>query len=158
MSWIVKDLWKALEAKRGQYEDLIQEDTFKAIEIVNQIASEVGRHWGVFIQLNFPPGHHKLTVPGLGHRDLSLLVYRDRKKFDRVSESEVKLALGPLNPLSFDSAGFGYEGFRVRLPGGRIDCLPGGVHLWCEVTPEVLRFLDWLFSKAYELKPYVMPG
>jgi hypothetical protein len=158
LSWIIKDLWKALEAKRGQYEDLIQEDTIKAFEIVNQIASEVGGRWGVFIQLNFPPGRHKPTVLGLGHRDLTLLVYRDRKKFDSVSESEVKQALGPLNPLSFDSAGFGYEGFRVRLPAGRIDCLPGGVHLWCEITPEVLGFLDWLFSKAYELKPFKESG
>ncbi len=158
MSWIIKDLWKALEANRGRYEDLIQEDTIKAFAIVNQIVSELGGRWGVFIQLNFPPGHHKPTMSGLGHRDLTLLVYRDRKKFDSVSEAEVKQAFASLNPLSFDSAGFGYEGFRVRLPAGRIDCLPGGVHLWCEITPEVLGFLDWLFTKAYELKPFKESG
>ena len=157
MSWIIKDLWKELEAKRGQYEDLIQEDRIEAFGIVNRIASEVGGHWGVFVQLNFPPGHHKLTVSGLGHRDLTLLVYRDRKRFDPVTELEVKRAFEPLNPLSFDPAGFGYEGFRVRLPSGRIDCLPGGVHVWCEITPEVLGFLDWLFTNAYELKPFKKP-
>ncbi len=158
MSWIIKDLWKALESKRVQYEDLLGEDTIKAFEIVNQIASELGGRWGVFIQLNFPPGHRKPTISSLGHRDLTLLVYRDRKKFVSVSESEVKHAFGPLNPLSFDSAGFGYEGFRVRLPAGRIDCLPGGVHVWCEITPEVLRFLDWLFTRAYEMEPFKGSG
>lgn len=82
-----------------------------------------------------------------------MLVYRDRKKFDPVTEAEVKQAFGTLNPLSFDSVGFGYEGFRARLPTGRIDCLPGGVHVWCEITPDVLRVLDWLFTNAYGLKP-----
>ena len=159
MSWIIKELWKALEAKRGEYEDLLEdEDTLQVFQIINQIASEVGGHWGVFIQLNFPPGHGKPTMSGLGHRDLTLLVHRDRKKFDPVSESEVKEALGTLNPLSFDPAGFGYQGFRARLPAGRIDCLPGGVHLWCEITPEVLGFLDWLFTRAYGLKPFKESG
>ena len=157
MSWIVNDLWEALEARRGEYEDLVQKDMIRTFEIVNQIASEVGGRWGVFIQLNFPPGHQNPSVPGLGHRDLTLLVYRDRKKFDMVTEPEVKRAFGPLSPLSFDGAGFGYEGFRVRLPAGRIDCLPGGVHLWCEITSEVLRFLDWLFTNAYELTPFKKP-
>ena len=158
MSWIINDLWKELETRRGQYEHLIRQDPIKAFEIINQIASEVGRRWGVFVQLNFPPGHDRPSVSKLGHRDLTLLVYSDRKKFVTVSESEVKHALGPLNPVSFDSAGFGYEGFRVSLPAGRIDCLPGGVHLWCEITSEVLRFLDWLFTKAYEPKPFEKPG
>ncbi len=154
MSWIIKDLWKALEAKRGEFEDLLEEDRIKAFEIVNRIATEVGGRWKVFVQLNFPPGHDRPSVSGLGHRDLTLLVFRERKKFDPVTELEVKQAFAPLNPLSFDSAGFGYEGFRVRLPAGRIDCLPGGVHLWCEITPEVLRVLDWLFTNAYGLKSY----
>ena len=81
-----------------------------------------------------------------------MLVFRDRKKFMNVSESEVRHAFDLLHPISIDSAGFGYEGFRVRLSNGRIDCLPGGVHLWCEITAQVLAILDWLFTSAYGLK------
>ncbi|HEY4822561.1 MAG TPA: hypothetical protein VIH83_02620, partial [Candidatus Bathyarchaeia archaeon] len=88
----------------------------------------------------------------LGHRNISILVYRDRDKFEGITEQELKEAFRSLNPASFDTAGFGYEGFRVRLPSGRIDCLPGGVHLWCDITPEVLGFLDWLFEHGYQLK------
>ena len=111
----------------------------------------MGQRWGLFVQLNFPPGRDKPRANELGHRDLTLLVYRDRKKFDPISDLDVRQAFKPLNPLSLDSAGFGYEGFRVRLPAGRIDCLPGGVHLWCEITPVVLSVLDWLFTNAYGL-------
>lgn len=153
MSWIVSDLWRTLEFRREEYDRLLKENGIKAFEIINRLAAEVGARWGTFLQLNFPPGQENATQPGLGHRNLTMLVYRDRKKFDPVSESDVKKAFAPLNPLSFDSAGFRYEGFRVRLPTGRIDCLPGGVHLWCEITPDVLRVLDWLFPNAYGIKP-----
>jgi len=128
------------------------DDRITAYEIVNRIASDVGTKWSVFIQLNFPPGQAGFSSSSLGHRNLTILVFRDRKKFANVSESEVKHAFDPLNPTSTDSAGFGYEGFRVRLSNGRIDCLPGGVHLWCEITPEILGVLDWLFANAYGMK------
>ncbi len=120
---------------------------------MNRIAAEVGRRWGVFLQLNFPPGRTLKDVNTLGRRDLTILVHRDRKKFENVTEQDLKGALQPLNPVSFENAGFGYEGLRVRLPSGRIDCLPGGVHLWVEIGPEVLAFLDWLFVNAYGLNP-----
>lgn len=153
MSWIVRDLWQTLEARRLEYQILLEGEKIEGFTVINRIASEVGRRWEVFLQLNFPPGTEKSGSSGLGHRDVTMLVYRDRKKFDRVSENEVKRAFGLLNPLSFDSAGFGYEGFRARLSNGRIDCLPGGVHLWCDITSEILQFLDWLFTNAYGLKP-----
>jgi len=127
-------------------------DRTTAYEIINRIAADVGTKWGLFIQLNFPPGQSKFSPSGLGHRNVTMLVFRDRKKFTNVSESEVKQAFDPLNPTAIDNAGFGYEGFRVKFSDGRIDCLPGGVHLWCETTPQVLEVLDWIFVNAYGMK------
>ena len=153
MSWIIKDLWKNLELRQPEYASFLNDDDkISAYEILNRIAFDVGTKWGVFLQLNFPPGQSRLSSSNLGHRDLTMLVFRDRKKFTDVSESEVKHAFDPLSPTAVDSAGFGYEGFRVRLSNGRIDCLPGGVHIWCEITPQVLQVLDWLFTNAYGLK------
>jgi hypothetical protein len=89
----------------------------------------------------------------LGHQDLSILVHRGQEKFDPVSEEDVKKVFERLNPLSFESSKRNQDGFKAQFSDGRIDCLPGGVHLWCEITPEVLGVLDWLFTKAYGLKP-----
>jgi len=153
LSWIITDLWKTLELHQSEYANLLtDDDRITAYEIINRIASDVGSKWGVFLQLNFPPGQTNVSSSNLGHRNLTVLVFRDRKKFANVSESEVKQAFDPLNPVAIDSAGFGYEGFRVRLSNGRIDCLPGGVHLWCEITPQVLEVLDWLFANAYGME------
>ena len=152
MSWIVRDLWRALEERREEFEKLLAQGKTQAFERINRIASEVAAKWGVFLQLNFPPGQSLPDLEELGHRNISILVYRDRDKFEGITEQELKEAFRSLNPVSFDTAGFGYEGFRVELPTGRIACLPGGVHLWCDITPEVLRFLDWLFEHGYQLK------
>ncbi len=154
MSWIIKDLWKNLELRQSEYTNLLKDDNDRitAFGILNRIASDVGTKWGVFLQLNFPPGHPRLSSSNLGHGNLTMLVFRDRKKFTNVSESEIRHAFDSLKPTAIEATGFGYEGFRVRLSNGQIDCLPGGVHLWCEITPEVLDVLDWLFTNAYGMK------
>jgi hypothetical protein len=151
LSWIVKDLWRALEEERAEYEVLLEQGKLQAFETINRIASEVGKKHGVFLQVNFPPGRSLTRATDIGHQDLSLLVHRDRKKFQGTTVKELRETFQSLKPFSIDDAGFGYEGFKVKLASGRIDCLPGGVHLWCKVTEDVLRFLDWLFEHAYQM-------
>jgi hypothetical protein len=153
VSWIVKDLWDTLGKRRREFESLWQDRTLRAFETINWIANEVGERWGVLIQINFPPGQERPDVARLGHRNLSILVDKNRKKFESVTEDEVKQAAQRMNPLSFDPARFGHEGFRAKIASGRIDCLPSGVHLWCNITPEVLDFLDWIFENGYGLSP-----
>jgi hypothetical protein len=153
VSWIIKDLWDTLDKRRGEFENLWQDHTLRAVETINWIASEVGERWGVLIQINFPPGQERPDVARIGRRNVSILVDKNRKKFETITEDDVKRALQPLSPQSFEPARFGHEGFRANLPGGRIDCLPSGVHLWCTITPEVLEFLGWIFVNGYGLNP-----
>ena len=153
MSWIIRDLWKTLEERRREYLPLLDQGKLDGFTRVNQIAASVGEKHGVFLQVNFPPGRDRGERGEIGHRDLSILVHRERRAFEGITEKELREALGPLKPVAIDASGYGYQGFRVKLASGRIDCLPGGVHLWCEITPEVVRFLDWLFLNAYGLKP-----
>ncbi len=153
MSWIIRDLWSSLEARRDDYAVLLDKDKIRAFGIISQIANEVGQRYKVLLQLNFPPGQSSLRLEGLGHRDLSLLVHRGREKFAPVSEAEIKIVFERLRPTTFERLKQAQEGFKVQLSNGRIDCLPGGVHIWCEITPKVLEVLDWLFANAYGLRP-----
>ncbi len=153
MSWILRDLWSTLEARRDEYAALVDTNRIRAFEVVSRIAYEVGQRYGVLLQLNFPPGQYGPRLKDLGHRDLSMLVQRGTDKFEPVSENEVKRMFEPLNPKSFEPLKRGQEGFKAQLTEGRIDCLPGGVHLWCQITTEILEILDWLFANAYGLGP-----
>ena len=153
MSWIIRDLWSTLESKQNQYAPLLDTNKVRAFEVINGIAREVGQRHRVLLQLNFPPGQQGPSLNALGHRDLSLIIHRGREEFEGVSETEVKKFFLPLEPLSFEPMQRDQQGFMVRLSNGRIDCLPGAVHLWSEITPEILDVLDALFRKAYGLGP-----
>ena len=152
MSWIIHELWQSLNDRRGEYERLLEEGKFEGFAAINRIAQGIAVKWGIMIQLNFPPGR-EITLDRVGHRDLSILVHKERRKFEGVTREQLEEAFQQLEPISVDNTGFGYEGYKIKLSNGRIDCLPGGVHIWCEMTPRVLSFLDWLFANAYGLKP-----
>ncbi len=153
MSWILRDLWSTLEGRQEEYAAFLHSNRVRAFEVISRIGYEVGQRHGILLQLNFPPGQYALRLKELGHRDLSMLVQRGKEKFEPVSENEVKKVFEQLNPKSFEPLKSGQEGFKVPLSDGIIDCLPSGVHLWCEVTPEILDVLDWLFTNAYGIRP-----
>ncbi|MBO0888662.1 hypothetical protein J2P12_06140 [Candidatus Bathyarchaeota archaeon] len=152
MSWIVRDLWTTLECRRDEYGFLLEMDKIRAYEVVNRISDEVGQRHGVILMLSFPPGQYPPKLKGLGHRDLSLLVQRGKEKFGPVSQLEVKRTFEKLKPLRFETLIPNQEGFKAWLSNGVIDCLPGGIHIWCEITPSLLEVLDWLFMNAYGLQ------
>jgi hypothetical protein len=130
----------------------LRDGKFDGFAAINRICATVAERYGIFLQVNLPPGR-TISLETIGHQDLSILVHRERQKFEGVTLEEIQKSLQPLNPISVDNTGFGYEGLRIRVVGGRIDLLPGGVHLWCLITPQVLSFLDWLFPHAYGLNP-----
>jgi len=145
-------LGQSLAEQRGEYENSLREGKLSGYAKINRIATGVGEKWGVVIQVNFPPGK-RIELEKIGRQDVSILVYKDRRNFEGVSSEELAEAIRLLDPVSTESVGFGHEGYKIKLADGRIDCLPGGIHLWCEITPKVSRFLDWLFTNAYGLKP-----
>lgn len=146
-------MWSTLRERRDEYLEQLESNKIQAFETINKIAYEVGQQHGVVLQLNFPPGHNRLGVNDLGHRNLSLIVHRGQEKFGSISEAEAKRIFEEFYPRTIEPVMSGREGFRVQFTGGRIDCLPGAVHLWCEITPIVLDTLDRLLTSAYGLSP-----
>ena len=45
----------------------------------------------------------------------------------------------------------GKEGAKIFHDGGRIDVLPHSLHIWCEFTPQVIEYCNWLMEKVYLL-------
>ncbi len=152
MSWIINDLWKSLDSQEADYVDLLNQGKLEGFASINRIAANVGAKWGVIIQINFPPGR-KIVLGKVGRQDLSILVYRERRKFEGVTSEQLADAIRMLEPVAIEAVGFGHQGYKIKITNGRIDCLAGGVHLWCEITPQVSKFVDWLFPNAYGLKP-----
>src|SRR5260370_14908431 len=119
-----KDVRDMLETTREEYESLWRDRTLRAFEIINSIASEVSERWGVLMKINFPPGQERPVAARIGRRNVSILVDKNRKKFETITEADIKRAIHLLHPQSFDLARFCHEGFRANLSTGRIDWLP----------------------------------
>jgi len=153
LSWIIQDLWRSLDEHRAEYENLLNQGKFEGFAAINRIATNVGVKWGVVIQVNFPPGR-RIIPEKVGRQDLSILVNRERRKFEFITSEQLAEAIRQLDPVAIENVGFGHEGYKIKTADGRIDCLAGGVHLWCEITPKISEFLDWLFTTAYGLKPF----
>ena len=43
----------------------------------------------------------------------------------------------------------GKEGVRVITKNGRLEVLPGLVHLWCRIDQPVKSYVDWLMDMVY---------
>jgi hypothetical protein len=43
----------------------------------------------------------------------------------------------------------GKEGVRVITKSGRLEVLPGSVHLWCRIDQPVKYYVDWLMDMVY---------
>jgi hypothetical protein len=44
----------------------------------------------------------------------------------------------------------GKEGIKVILEKGRMEILPGSIHLWCKVDDEKIKsYVDWLMQNVY---------
>jgi hypothetical protein len=44
----------------------------------------------------------------------------------------------------------GKEGVKIIVENGRIEVLPGSIHLWCKVDDEKLKnYVDWLMQNVY---------
>jgi hypothetical protein len=42
----------------------------------------------------------------------------------------------------------GKEGLKILTPQGRIEILPGSIHLWCRIDENVKKFCDWLMQEV----------
>jgi hypothetical protein len=82
--------------------------------------------------------------------NLGIVVDKFRKRFpiprDTIKQKAVEL-LGKVTPQ--DAYMYeGKEGLKILLPQGRIEILPGSIHLWCRIDENLSKFCDWLMQNV----------
>jgi hypothetical protein len=43
----------------------------------------------------------------------------------------------------------GKEGLKILIGEGRIEILPGSMHLWCRIDENLKKFCDWLMQEVF---------
>jgi len=150
-STIHSDLLYNLSYHRPKLEkDLANSPNF-AYQQINQISNFVGSRFQISLQLHFPNSSKIRDVNSYGTENIGIVVDKFRKTFPisrEIIKQKAKETLGVIKAL--DAYMYeGKEGLKIIMDSGRIEILPGSVHLWCNIDENVKIFMDWLMDEIY---------
>jgi len=117
-----------------------------------ELASFTGSRHHVTLQLHFPDPKKIKDIDSYGTENISVVIEKFRKKFTIHKENIVRKAIDFLgdNVQIQDVYMYeGKEGLRIIRQNGRIEILPGSIHLWCKLDQNVKNYVDWLMQNIY---------
>ena len=122
---------------------------------LTELASFTGSRHHVTLQLHFPDPRKITDIDSYGTENISVVVDKFWKKFCVPKENIKRKAIDFLGTdIQIQDAYMyeGKEGLRVITQNGRIEILPGSVHLWCKVDKNVKNYVNWLMQIVYSPK------
>jgi hypothetical protein len=153
---IHSDLLYNLQYHKNEFARDIEKNPNTAFQHINQISTLVGSKFKVSLQLHFPNSSKILDVNSYGTENIGIVVDKFKKTFPIPRDLIKQAAKEMLGEVTTQDAYMyeGKEGLKIIMKQGRIEILPGSVHLWCKVNQEISRFMDWLMDAIYfqELK------
>lgn len=153
-STITQDLQSVLKTDLAQIRFMLKKNPALGYTQITQKGHEVGRKYGIRLIVNFPHEGKIDEYQMYGKRDLSLIIDQKKTRFPIQRDTIKEEAARIIGDVKAQDA-YMYEdkeGVRLHLKNGRIDILPHSLHIWCDFTPEVTQFCDWLLENVYLLK------
>ena len=151
---MLNELKIEIESKKENMRSLVTRNPQRAYVELNQIAYMVGAKYGAQLQFHFPDTKKITDVDSYGSENLAIVVDKHRKRFPIPRDSIKEKANEILGEVDTKDAYMyeGKEGLKIFLKDGRMDILPGSVHLWCKIDDSVKKFVDWLMLECYQIK------
>ncbi len=156
-SSIVTELRKELISNMPQIRVLLKKSPAMAFTKINDIASNVGKKYGVVLSLNFPQRGKIEDFESYGTENVGLVFQRNSKNFT-ISREIIKSKAAEIleNSQIYDAYMYeGKEGVRVVSDEIRLDILPASLHVWGKFDKKTTEFCDWLLISCYQLRPGV---
>jgi hypothetical protein len=145
------DLLYNLQYHKQELEKDLNKNPNIAYQHINQISSFVGARFNVSIQLHFPNSSKILDADSYGTENIGIVLDKFKKTFPIEREIIKNAAKELLGDVTVRDAYMyeGKEGLKIIMNDGRIEILPGSVHLWCRVNEDISKFMDWLMDTIY---------
>jgi len=148
---LYSDLLFNIKFHNEQIKKSLKKNPNLAYQLVNQLSEFTGSRYHVILNLHFPDSKKIYDVENYGTENLSMVVDKFRKTFpirrDIIKQKAVEF-LGDVNPQ--DAYMYeGKEGLKILTSEGRIELLPGSIHLWCKVDENKKKFCDWLMQEVF---------
>ena len=149
-SQLHSDLLYNLKYHNNDIQQALKKSPNSVYQFVNRLSEFTGSRYNVNLNLHFPDPKKIYDVENYGMENLGLVVDKFRKRFpiprDTIKQKAVEF-LGEVTPQ--DAYMYeGKEGLKILLPQGRIEILPGSIHLWCGIDENLAKFCDWLMQNV----------
>lgn len=157
-SAMLSELKSNIDYNRKALESSLKKNPAIAFQKVNEITQFVGSRYRLNLQIHFPDQRRLFEIDSYGTENLGIVFDKHKKRFPIQRETIKEKALDLIAASRADDAYMyeGKEGVRVSFAGGRLEVLPGSIHLWCNVEENgVNDYVDWLFEYVYN---YGMPS
>ena len=148
---LYSDLLFNIKFHEKQIKESLKKNPNLAYQLLNQLSEFTGSRYHVILNLHFPDSKKIYDVENYGTENLSMVIDKFRKTFpiprDIIKQKSVEF-LGDVNPQ--DAYMYeGKEGLKILTSQGRIELLPGSIHLWCKVDENKKKFCDWLMQEVF---------
>ncbi len=153
-SALIEDLKSNIDYNRKALENSLRVSPAVVYQKVNEITQFVGSRHRLDLQIHFPDQRKLFVIDSYGSENLGLVFDKHRKQFPILRETIKKKALETIAAAKAEDAYMyeGKEGVRVIFAGGRLEILPGSIHLWCNVEKNgVKEYADWLVENVYSI-------
>lgn len=136
---------------RGALLSMAKKNPHMAYQKINELALFVGSRHNINLQLHFPVPARLAEVDSYGTENIGIVVDKFRRTFPVPRELVKKKAEETIKGAKAQDAYMyeGKEGAKVVMPQGRLEVLPGSIHLWCAVDEQVRSYADWLMENVY---------
>ena len=135
----------------GILDALLRKNSNIVYQKINELAKITGSRYNVNLQVHFPDSKKINDIDAYGTENIGIVVDKFRKTFpiprETIKQRSVEL-LG--NAYAQDAYMYeGKEGVKVIFEAGRIEILPGSIHLWCKIDEKIKNYGNWLMQNVY---------
>ena len=149
-SKILKDLKMNLNTNRNFFMKYSNSNPNMIYSKINEIAQFVGARYGLDLKLHFPDPSKIYVLDSYGSENIGIVVDRFKKNFSISRELVKSKAIETIPGASVSDAYMyeGKEGVRISFEKGRLELLPGSIHIWSRIDKDVETYVNWILTNV----------
>jgi hypothetical protein len=149
-SKIIEDLKMNFNTNRNFFLKYSKSNPNMIYSKINDIAQFVGSRYGIDLKLHFPDPSKIYVLDSYGSENIGIVVDRLKKNFSISRELIKSKAIETIPGASVSDAYMyeGKEGVRILFNKGRLELLPGSIHIWSHIDKDVENYVNWILTNV----------
>jgi hypothetical protein len=149
-SKIIEDLKMNFNTNRNFFVKYSKSNPNMIYSKINDIAQFVGSRYGIDLKLHFPDPSKIYVLDSYGSENIGIVVDRLKKNFSISRELIKSKAIETIPGASVSDAYMyeGKEGVRILFNKGRLELLPGSIHIWSHIDKDVENYVNWILTNV----------